>query len=159
MVKANWWRPLPALALLGVAAALSATAGTPNELPEAALGWSLLLHLERAVVLVAGLGLVVLVGTRATMGQFPFRLGCGARRRPDYWGSRYDGLIMSDGSRANGKRPLLISASARKALDEYRVYYRTRLPKLRAQAARADANIRWIAEGHYKDPRARPPFD
>ena len=75
MVKANWRRPIPALALLTVAVALSATAGTPNELPGVALGWPLLLQLERAVVLVAGLGLVVLVGVRATMGRFPVRLG------------------------------------------------------------------------------------
>jgi len=75
MVKANWWRPLPALALLSATVALSASAGTPVELPGVALGWPLLLHLERAVVLVAGLGLVVLVGARATMGRFPVRLG------------------------------------------------------------------------------------
>ena|SRR6478736_837 len=75
MVKANWWRPIPALALLVAATVLSAKAGTPGDLPGAALGWPLLLHLERAVALVAGLALVVLVGTRATMGQFPFRLG------------------------------------------------------------------------------------
>lgn len=75
MVKANWWRPLPALVLLSLAVVLSSSAGTPNELPGVALGWPLLLHLERAVVLVAGLGLVVLVGARATMGRFPFRLG------------------------------------------------------------------------------------
>jgi ABC-type Fe3+ transport system permease subunit len=75
MVKANWWRPIPALVLLALAVILSSAAGTPSELPGVALGWPLLLHLERAVVLVAGLGLVVLVGARATMGQFPFRLG------------------------------------------------------------------------------------
>jgi len=75
MVKANWWRPIPALALLFTAAVLSASAGTPEELPGLALGWPLLLHLERAVVLVAGLGIVVLVGARATMGRFPIRLG------------------------------------------------------------------------------------
>jgi hypothetical protein len=75
MVKENWWRPLPALALLLIAALLSVGAGTPGELPGVALGWPLLLHLERAAVLVAGLGLVVLVGARATMGRFPFRLG------------------------------------------------------------------------------------
>jgi hypothetical protein len=75
MVKANWWRPIPALALLAVAAVLSTTAGAPDDLPGVALGWPLLLHLERAAVLVAGLALVVLVGSRATMGHFPFRLG------------------------------------------------------------------------------------
>jgi hypothetical protein len=75
MVKANWWRPIPALTLLAVAAGLSVTAGTPNELPGAALGWPLLLHLERAAALVAALGFVALVGVRATMGSFPVRLG------------------------------------------------------------------------------------
>ncbi len=75
MVKANWWRQIPALVLSAVAAAFSVTAGAPTELPGVALGWPLLLHLERAAVLVAGLALVVLVGTRATMGHFPFRLG------------------------------------------------------------------------------------
>jgi hypothetical protein len=75
MVKANWWRPIPAVALLGVAAALSATAGTPVVMPGIALEWPLLLHLERGALLLAGLALVLLVGTRATMGQFPFRLG------------------------------------------------------------------------------------
>lgn len=75
MVKANWWRPLPALALLMIAAALSATAATPNELPGVALGWPLLLHLERAAVLVAGSALLMLVGVRATKGQFPFKFG------------------------------------------------------------------------------------
>jgi len=75
MVKANWWRPLPALVLLWLAVMLSWAAGTPSELPGVALEWPLLLHLERGVVLVAGLALVVLVGTRATMGHFPFKLG------------------------------------------------------------------------------------
>jgi hypothetical protein len=75
MVKANWWRPIPALTLLALATALSAAAGTPDELPGVALEWPLLLHLERGVALVAGLALVVLIGVRATMGQFPFRLG------------------------------------------------------------------------------------
>jgi hypothetical protein len=43
-------------------------------------------------------------------------------------------------------------------LDEYRVWYHTRLPELRTELARSQANLRWIAEGHYKNPRARPPF-
>jgi len=75
MVRANWWRPIPALALLAVAAVLSTTAGTPDRLPGVALGWSLLLHLERGAVLVAGLAFVILIGARATLGHFPFRLG------------------------------------------------------------------------------------
>lgn len=75
MVKANWWRPIPALALLGVATVLSSSAGTPVVLPGIALEWPLLLHLERGALLLAGLALVLLIGARATMGQFPFRLG------------------------------------------------------------------------------------
>jgi len=98
MVKANWWRPFPALALLAVAAALSVTAGSPNELPGVALGWPLLLHLERAATLVAALGLVALVGVRATMGRFPVRLG-----QIEYAAGRvmseFDEAARSDGER------------------------------------------------------------
>lgn len=75
MVKANWWRPIPALVLLSLAVVLSSAAGTPSELPGVALGWPLLLHLERAAVLVAGSALLMLVGARATKGQFPFKFG------------------------------------------------------------------------------------
>jgi hypothetical protein len=75
MVKANWWRPIPAVALLTVAVMLSSAADTPNELPGVTLGWPLLLHLERAAVLVAGSALLMLVGVRATKGQFPFKFG------------------------------------------------------------------------------------
>lgn len=75
MVKANWWRPIPAVALLGGATVLSSSAGTPNELPGIALEWPLLLHLERGLALTGGVAMAVLVGVRATMGQFPFRLG------------------------------------------------------------------------------------
>lgn len=55
--------------------------------------------------------------------------------------------------------PIPDAASRRKVLDDYLVYYQTRLPKLRVRAARARANLRWIVEGHYRNPRARPPFD
>lgn len=61
--------------LLLAATALSVSAGVPAELPGVALGWPLLLHLERGALLVAGLSIVVLVGTRAAMGRFPSRLG------------------------------------------------------------------------------------
>lgn len=98
MVKANWWRPIPALALLAVAAALSVTAGAPSELPGVALGWPLLLHLERAAALVASLGFVALVGVRATMGRFPVRLG-----QVEYATGRvmseFDKAARSDGER------------------------------------------------------------
>lgn len=75
MLRTNWWRPIPALALLLAGTLLSASAGAPQELPGLALGWPLLLHFERGALLVAGLALVVLVGARATLGQFPARLG------------------------------------------------------------------------------------
>lgn len=45
------------------------------------------------------------------------------------------------------------------ALERYRVFYRTRLPELRARSARVRANLRWIAEGGYKVPGAKPPFE
>lgn len=67
--------PIPRALLLLAATALSASAGVPVELPGVALGWPLLLHLERGALLVAGLALVVLVGARATLGKFPARLG------------------------------------------------------------------------------------
>jgi hypothetical protein len=97
MVKANWWRPIPGLALLAVAAALSMSAGTPSDLPGLALGWPLLLHLERGTALVAALGVVALVGVRATMGRFPVRLG-----QVEYAGrvmSEFDEAARSDGDR------------------------------------------------------------
>jgi hypothetical protein len=75
MLWTNWWRPLPALALLLAGTSLSASAGTPAVLPGVALEWPLLLHLERGALLLAGLALVLLVGARATLGEFPFRLG------------------------------------------------------------------------------------
>jgi len=60
-----------------------------------------------------------------------------------------------------GVEPLRVprGPEAQKVLDDYLVYYETRLPELRARAERSRANLRWIAEGGYKVPGARPPFD
>lgn len=58
------------LALLG-----SLQAGMPAELPDVAMGWGLLLHVERATALVAGLGAVFLIAWRASRGDFPIRFG------------------------------------------------------------------------------------
>lgn len=58
------------LALLG-----SLLAGTPSDLPQIAMGWPLLFHVERATVLCAAVGVVLLVGWRASRGDFPVRVG------------------------------------------------------------------------------------
>jgi hypothetical protein len=47
----------------------------PARLPGAALGWPLLFHLERASVLLATGGMVLLVGWRALHGEFPIKVG------------------------------------------------------------------------------------
>jgi hypothetical protein len=44
-------------------------------MPGASLGWPLLLHLERAVVLLGVAGAALLVGVRAARGRFPIRFG------------------------------------------------------------------------------------
>jgi hypothetical protein len=49
--------------------------GVPKELPGAALDWRLLFHVERATALLAGVGAVLLVGWRATHGDFPIKFG------------------------------------------------------------------------------------
>lgn len=49
--------------------------GTEDELPSVALGWKLLFHVERAGALLGALGVVLLIGWRATRGEFPIRFG------------------------------------------------------------------------------------
>jgi hypothetical protein len=46
-----------------------------DKLPAAALGWTLLFHVERATALLAATGVVLLVGWRATHGEFPVKFG------------------------------------------------------------------------------------
>jgi hypothetical protein len=58
------------LALIG-----SVAYGSPAKLPGAALGWTLLLHVERASAVLAVLGAVWLVGWRALHGRFPIKFG------------------------------------------------------------------------------------
>lgn len=55
--------------------ALSAAAGTPagGELPPTALGWPLLLHLERGGAIVAILAVLFIVVWRASKGELPTR--------------------------------------------------------------------------------------
>lgn len=68
-------RFVAALCAYGLALLGSLQAGMPAELPDVAMGWGLLLHVERATVLVAGLGAVFLIAWRASRGDFPIRFG------------------------------------------------------------------------------------
>ncbi len=65
---------MPAL-VFGLAFIGSVAYGSPARLPGAALGWSLLLHVERASAVLAILGAVWLVGWRALHGRFPIKFG------------------------------------------------------------------------------------
>lgn len=62
-------------AVFGAAIATSVAAGTPTQLPSAALGWSVLMHIERAAMALAVVGSVLLVSWRTTGGSLPTRIG------------------------------------------------------------------------------------
>jgi hypothetical protein len=53
----------------------SSRAAVPDPLLGVALGWAVLLHIERGATLFGAIGLVVLVGWRALSGEFPVKLG------------------------------------------------------------------------------------
>jgi hypothetical protein len=74
-IKTHGWRVLLAAAVLGLAVWASDRHGVPKNLPAAALGWRLLFHVERAVVLLTAVGAVLLVGWRALHGEFPVKFG------------------------------------------------------------------------------------
>lgn len=63
------------LCVFGLVVWTSDRSGVPTELPEIALGWTLLLHIERATALLGGIGIVILVGWRALRGELPIKLG------------------------------------------------------------------------------------
>ena len=72
------WRKLKAVLPIGVfvgACAASALYGAPARLRGAALGWTPLLHVERAAAVLAAVGTVWLVGWRALHGHFPIKFG------------------------------------------------------------------------------------
>ena len=64
---------------LALAAAITASvgAGTPTEteLPEIALGWPALLHVERAAAMIGLVALIGLIWWRASKGELPIRFG------------------------------------------------------------------------------------
>ena len=63
-------------AMLVAAVSVSVAGGPPHPpLPEVALGWSVLLHLERGVALLLIGGTAFLLLWRATQGRFPIRFG------------------------------------------------------------------------------------
>ncbi|MGP0102929.1 MAG: hypothetical protein ACLPUT_15080 [Solirubrobacteraceae bacterium] len=65
------------LAVVAVAAAVLASErfGTPAHLPGIALGWPLLLHLERGSALVAAIGIIGLVLWRGAHNEWPESIG------------------------------------------------------------------------------------
>jgi hypothetical protein len=70
-VVRNFW----GFGILAAAFAASVCAGDPQPIPDLALGWSVLLHAERAAAIV-GLGAVAgLIPWRAGQGQLPVRFG------------------------------------------------------------------------------------
>lgn len=70
------------LIVFGLALYISHHAGLPekpdgsaDELPAVALGWPFLFHVVRASVLLGSISVVLLVGWRASNGEFPIRFG------------------------------------------------------------------------------------
>jgi hypothetical protein len=75
MGAGDWWRTTTVAVVLSSGAVISTLHGTPNEVPSSALGWPLLLHLERSVATIGLTAAALLVGVRALKGVFPFKLG------------------------------------------------------------------------------------
>jgi hypothetical protein len=69
------FKVLPTLIVFAVVIIASETAGVPGQLPDVAMGWTLLFHLERAATLLGVIGIVLLIGWRGTQGEFPIKFG------------------------------------------------------------------------------------
>lgn len=68
-------RALVVAGVFAIAVTWSVEAGTPDELPDVALGWDVLFHVLRTGALLGGAGIVLLVGWRAIHGEFPIKFG------------------------------------------------------------------------------------
>lgn len=68
-------KALPVVAVFAAAIGASVGAGAPYELPNVAMDWTLLFHLERAAALLGVVGVVLLIGWRAVLGECPVKLG------------------------------------------------------------------------------------
>jgi hypothetical protein len=75
MTKEQAARGAAVLGVFGLAILASALAGTPDELPDVALEWCPLFHILRASALLGAVGVVLLIGWRATKGEFPIKFG------------------------------------------------------------------------------------
>lgn len=53
----------------------SSRGAVPDPLSGVALGWVMLLHIERGAALLGAIGIVALVGWRALSGEFPVKFG------------------------------------------------------------------------------------
>jgi hypothetical protein len=75
-VASQAWRLVLAGLVLAAVTYASYKRGVPaSGLPGAALGWRFLFHLERASVVLATAGIVLLVVWRALHGEFPIKFG------------------------------------------------------------------------------------
>jgi hypothetical protein len=68
-------RATAVLVIFAAAIVGSVASGTPDKLPGAAMGWDVLFHLLRASAALGAIGIVALVGWRATHGEFPIKFG------------------------------------------------------------------------------------
>ncbi len=68
-------RALLVVALLTLATVVSVVSGTPATLPGVSMGSDVLLHLQRGTLGLGLLGTALLVGWRATLGDYPLKFG------------------------------------------------------------------------------------
>jgi hypothetical protein len=71
--RVHGWRVAVATLVWAVAVTASYLYGHPAELPGISLGWPFLLHLERGAAVLAAIGIVAIVGSRALKGELPLK--------------------------------------------------------------------------------------